>query len=262
VGGGDRGATRGGGPRVPGPESRQSSPESRVPSPGQLLSFISGLLVLFLALNGPLHDLSDDYLFSAHMVQHLVLTMLVPPLLIAGIPGWMLRPALRVPGVYAVARRISTGRAAFAIFSVTMVAWHIPLLYNLAMEHHPIHIVEHLCFLVAATIMWWPIMSTLPELPRLSYPAQLLYVFLLMSPMMMVSAFITYADHVLYPFYAGAPRIWPITALEDQRIGGLIMWIPGGLIFVAVLSVIFFKWVGAGADDTASAQVEYQPTRG
>src|SRR5690348_8075505 len=109
--------------------------EDRVPTRGQILSFVAGLVVLFFSLNGPLHDLSDDYLFSAHMVQHLLLTMAVPPLLIAGIPGWMLRPALRVPGVYAVARRISTGRAAFAIFSVTMVAWHIPLLYNLAMEH-------------------------------------------------------------------------------------------------------------------------------
>jgi putative membrane protein len=223
---------------------------------------VAGLAVLFFSLNGPLHDLSDDYLFSAHMVQHLVLTMLVPPLLIAGIPGWMLRPALRIPGVFAVARRISTGPAAFGIFSVAIVGWHLPPLYNMAMVHHPVHIVEHLCFLVAATIMWWPIMSSLPELPRLAYPLQLLYVFLLMLPMTAVSIFITYADTVLYPFYATVPRIWGITALQDQRIGGLIMWIPGGFIFIAVLSVIFFKWVALGADDTAAAQVTLQTTRG
>jgi len=245
----------------PSPEPRAPSPEgARVPSPGQIACFVAGLLVLFLSLNGPLHDLSDDYLFSAHMVQHLLLTMLVPPLLIAGIPGWMLRPSLRVPGVFAVARRISTGAAAFVIFSVTMIGWHVPPLYNLAMTHHPVHIVEHLCFLVAATIMWWPIMGSLPELPRLSYPGQLLYVFLLMIPMLIISIFITYADTVLYPFYAQAPRIWPITALQDQRLGGLIMWIPGGLIYISVLSVIFFKWVARGAEDgTAEAQVDWNP---
>jgi len=238
--------------RIPHPASR--------PTSGQIACFVAGLLVLFLSLNGPLHDLSDDYLFSAHMVQHLLLTMLVPPLLIAGIPGWMLRPSLRVPGVFAVARRISTGAAAFVIFSVTMIGWHVPPLYNLAMTHHPVHIVEHLCFLVAATIMWWPIMGSLPELPRLSYPGQLLYVFLLMIPMLIISIFITYADTVLYPFYAQAPRIWPITALQDQRLGGLIMWIPGGLIYISVLSVIFFKWVARGAEDgTAEAQVDWNP---
>ncbi|HEX6965164.1 MAG TPA: cytochrome c oxidase assembly protein [Gemmatimonadaceae bacterium] len=234
--------------------------EARAPTAGQILSFVAGLTVLFLVLNGPLHDLSDDYLFSAHMVQHLLLTMLVPPLLIAGIPGWMIRPALRIPGVFPVAKRIGSGLGAFLIFSGTMVGWHIPQAYNLAMAHHPVHIVEHLCFLVAATIMWWPLMSSLPEVPRLAYPAQMLYAFLLMLPMELISIFITYADTVLYPFYAQAPRIWAITALQDQRIGGLIMWIPGTLIFVGILSAVFFKWSASGMDDAASAQVERLPS--
>ncbi|HET7563698.1 MAG TPA: cytochrome c oxidase assembly protein [Gemmatimonadaceae bacterium] len=233
--------------------------EDRVPTRGQIVSFIAGLVVLFFTLNGPLHDLSDDYLFSAHMVQHLVLTMAVPPLLIAGIPGWMIRPALRIPGVFPVARRIGSGLGAFLVFSVAMMGWHVPQAYNLAMTHHPIHIVEHLCFLVAATIMWWPLMSSLPEVPRLPYPGQLLYTFLLMIPMMIISIFITYSDTVLYPFYAHAPRIWEITALQDQRIGGLIMWIPGGFVFIGILSVIFFKWAARGMDDAASAQVDWKP---
>lgn len=214
------------------------------PTIGQKLLFASGLAVLFLSLNGPLHDLSDGYLFTAHMVQHLVLTLLVPPLLIAGTPGWMLLPALRVSWVEAVARRVTRPLAAFAIFSVTMIAWHLPPLYNLAMAVHPVHIVEHLCFLVTATIMWWPIMSPMPELPRLPYGPQMLYVIGLALPMSVLAIVLTYADTVLYPAYAAAPRIWGITPLEDQRYGGLLMWLPGGLIFFAVASVRFFQWAG------------------
>ncbi len=142
------------------------------PTTAQRAAFTSGLAVLFFTLNGPFHDLSDGYLFTVHMAQHLVLTMLVPPLLIAGTPGWMLRPALQVPRVFALARWVTRPVAAFAIFNITLVVWHLPPLYNLAMAEHPVHIVQHLCFLVSATIMWWPLMSTMPELPRLSYPQQ------------------------------------------------------------------------------------------
>jgi putative membrane protein len=229
------------------------------PSPGQKLAFASGLAVLFLTLNGPIHDLSDSYLFSAHMVQHLLLTMLVTPLLIAGTPGWMLRPALRYRAVAAVARRITTGPAAFAIFNLTLVVWHLPSLYNAALLHHPVHIVQHLCFLVASTLMWWPLMSPLPELPRLSYPQQMLYAFLMTLPMTVVSIFITYAGTLLYPFYAGVPRLWGLSPRDDQLLGGLIMWIPGGLIFLGVLTVVFFRWAASGEDDVVSAQVVERP---
>jgi putative membrane protein len=227
--------------------------ERRRPTAGQRAAFVAGLLVLFASLNGPLHDLSDGYLFSAHMVQHLVLTMLVTPLLIAGTPGWMLRPALRSPTVLAVARRLTTPAACFLIFNGVLIAWHLPPLYNAAMAHHGVHIVQHLCFLVASTFMWWPLMSPVPELPRISYPKQMLYTFLLTIPMSTVSIAITYSNTVLYPAYAVAPRILPLSPLEDQRLGGLIMWIPGGFIFLAVLTVVFFRWAAANSDEAALA---------
>jgi putative membrane protein len=220
------------------------------PTAGQRAAFASGLAVLFLALNGPLHDLGDSYLFTAHMAQHLVLTMLVTPLLLAGTPGWMLRPALDTPWVFALAKRVTAAPAAFAIFNITLVVWHLPPLYNLAMADHNVHIVQHLCFLVASTIMWWPLLSTMPELPRLSYPKQLLYAIAMALPMSVIAIVLTYADTSLYPAYASAPRIWGITPIEDQRYGGLLMWIPGGMIFFAVASVRFFQWAASeGAND-------------
>ena len=226
------------------------------PSTGQRSAFFTALALIFLSLNGWIHDLSDYYLFSAHMVQHLVLTLVAPPLLIMGTPGWMLRPALAWRGVGAFARAITSAPRAFIIFNVVLAAWHLPLMYGLAMAHHPVHIVQHLCFMAGATLMWWPVLSPLPELPRLSYPAQMLYLFLLTIPMSIVAVCIVYARSLLYPAYAAAPRIWGITPMQDQMIGALIMWIPGGLFFFVIISVVFFRWQQEGGEDsTASAQV-------
>lgn len=225
------------------------------PSRLQSAAFAGGLVVMFLSINGPLHDISDFYLFSGHMVQHLVLTIVVPPLLLLGTPGWMLRPALRYPAIAAVARAVTTARAAFVIFNLILAGWHLPPLYNAAMYYHPVHILQHLMFLVGAVLMWWPLLSPLPELPRLSYPGQMLYSFLMTLPMTVISIFIVYADHMLYPAYASAPRLWGLSPLEDQQLGGLIMWIPGGLFFYLLTSLIFVRWTTSQRDDQAGAQV-------
>ena len=227
----------------------------RSPTTTQRAMFFSALAIIFLSLNGWLHDLSDSFLFSAHMVQHLVLTLAAPPLLVMGTPGWMLRPALRWRGVGPVARFLTKAPVAFVLFNLVIIVWHLPPMYEFAMEHHNIHIVQHLCFMVAATLMWWPVLSPMPELPRLSYPLQMLYLFLMTIPMSIVAVCIAYADHALYPFYAAAPRIWGITPMQDQTIGALIMWIPGGLFFFTVISVIFFRWQQADGDSAEVAQV-------
>jgi putative membrane protein len=219
--------------------------------------FAAGMVTMFLALNGWIHDLSDTYLFSAHMVQHLLLAFVVAPLLIMGTPGWMLRPALRWPAVALAATWLTRPARCFAIFNVVVAVWHLPVLYNLALLHHPVHIAQHLMFIVAAVLMWWPILSPLAELPRLAYPAQMLYLFLMSIPMSIISVYIAYADSVLYPAYASAPRVWGLSPMQDQLIGGLIMWIPGGLYFFTIISVVFYRWQQHGADDSvAGAQVD------
>ena len=228
---------------------------------GQQIAFFSGLAVIFFSLNGPLHDLSDTDLFSAHMVQHLLLSLAVPPLLLVGTPGWMLRPFLANNRIARVARAITRPTRCFIIFNVIIAAWHLPPLYNTAMAHHPVHIVQHLTFMVGSVLMWWPFLSPLPELPRLSYPGQMLYCFLMVIPMSIVSIYIAMADHVLYPAYSIAPRVWDITPMSDQQIGGLIMWIPGGLLFYVVMTFVFFKWAGRDTDTTAGAQVDWRPPR-
>ncbi len=227
----------------------------RRPPPGQAARFLGGLLALLLALNGPLHDLSDWYLFSAHMVQHLVLTLVVPPLLLTGVPGFMLdallRPCLarRAPG--AVVRTLTRPLPAFTAYAVAVVGWHLPGPYNTALEIHGWHVVEHVALLGAAILGWWPIVSPSRLAPPLPYAAQLLYLFVFGMPMTVVAAMITGAERVLYPFYEAAPRIVDLTPLADQRLGGVIMWVPSGLIPLAAFTIVFFRWVAAEADEPA-----------
>jgi len=220
--------------------------------------FFSGLLLMFASLNGPIHDLSDDYLFSAHMVQHLLLTLAVPPLLLAGVPGSMLRPLLSRPAIAPGVRFFTRAPICFVVFAIVIAMWHLPPFYNAAMANHNLHILEHLMFMGAAVLMWWPLMSQLPEFPRLAYPGQMLYSFLTSIPMSIVAVYIAMADHVLYPAYSGAPRVLPLSPLEDQLLGALIMWIPGGIIFIIIMTVVFFKWNARGEDSTAGAQVDWK----
>ena len=235
---------------------RQIHPRTRV-GPAKVVSFLGALLVLFVALTGPIHDLSDYYLFSVHMVQHMLLIFAMPPLLLYGTPGFMLRPLIRSPRVRELGRRLTRPASAFAIFNVTLVAWHVPPLYNLAMDRHPVHIAEHLMIMAAAVILWWPVLSPLPELPRAPYPVQLLYLFVVGLPMVMVAIIIAMADSLLYPFYSTAPRVWAsLSPQADQNLGGLIMWIPGGMVFLVAIAVVFFRWQAAGASDTALPTVE------
>jgi putative membrane protein len=224
---------------------------------GRIAAFAGGLAVMLGALTGPLHDLSDYYLFSAHMVQHLLLAFAVCPLLLFGMPRWLADRLLSPPWVQRIGRPLTRPSGAFAAFNLVLVAWHLPPLYNLAMVQHPIHIVQHLMILAVSMLLWWPVLSPSRLLPRAPFPIQLLYLFVVGLPMVVVSIFIAMADSVLYPYYAAAPRVWEaLTPQADQHLGGLIMWIPGGFVFLTALSVVFFRWQAAGGDDLATTATE------
>ncbi len=208
----------------------------------QVASFVGALGVAFLALDGPLHNLSDNYLFSAHMAQHLVLTLLFPPLLLYGTPTWVVRPLIGPRWLFRVAAVLTRPLPAAVIFSTPITLWHFPGFYEAALRHHPLHIVQHLVFIATAVLMWWPVLSPVPELPRASYLTQLLYLFLLGLPMSLVGALITLSEEVLYPFYTRAPRVWELTPLADQQLGGLLMWVVGTLVLWAAATVVWFRW--------------------
>ena len=211
--------------------------------PKRIVSFTLGVWFIFFALYSPLDVLSDEFLFSAHMVQHLILTLIVPPLLLMGTPGWLLRPLLQSPVVFQVARFVTYPVAAFLLFNGIFAVWHVPTIYEAGLNHLSIHIIQHLLFMATGILMWWPVLSPIPELPRLPYPGQVLYLFLLSIPPAVVGGLITFSDEVLYPTYASATEIWGISAASDQQIGGVMMKLPGFLIFVVAAAIIFFTWV-------------------
>jgi putative membrane protein len=205
-------------------------------------AFLGGVAVLFVSLNGPLHDLSDGYLFSAHMAQHMLLMMVMAPLLVLGLPDWLVRPALRRPGVERIARLLTHPAVAYVAYNVILIGWHFPAAYGFALENHDVHIVQHLLFMAVAVMMWWPIVEPVRELRRIERPAVLLYVFAFGIPMSVLSAFITMSDTVIYEWYAAAPRVTSLDPLSDQQLGGLIMWVPGMIIFWTAVGAVFLRW--------------------
>ena len=208
----------------------------------QIASFMAGIAVLFVSLNGPIHELSDYYLFSAHMVQHLLLTLVMPPLLLLGTPDWLLRSLLRHPALRATARALTSPLPAFGIYNVVFAGWHLPQFYNYALEHHNAHIVQHLMFIAAAVLVWWPVVEPLPEMRNIPTPARMLYLFALGIPMSVVSALITLSSDVLYAWYSAAPRVFSLSAIDDQQMGGLIMWVPGMMVYWIAITILFFRW--------------------
>ncbi len=224
-----------------GPLRHRFPGSSDVPT-RRIVLFTVGLWSIFFALYSPLDPLSDYYLFSAHMIQHLFLVLVGPPLMLLGTPGWMLRPILQLPGVYPVAKVLTFPVLAALLFNVVFAIWHVPAVYEAGLNSITVHIIQHLTFIATGVIMWWPVLSPMKELPRLPYGAQVLYMFILSIPPAIVGALITFADGTLYETYAQAPEIWGISTAADQQIGGVIMKLPGFLIFVTAAGIIFFNW--------------------
>jgi putative membrane protein len=209
----------------------------------QVITFLLGMLLMFLALVSPLDELGDSYLFSAHMLQHLFLTIVGPPLLLLGTPGWLLKPLLRKRFLFLIARCLTYPAIAFFLFNADFWLWHAPPLYDATLENQGIHILEHLTFIIFGVINWWPIFSPMEEgLPRLSLGGQVLYLFFSCMPTVALGAGLTFAPP-LYAPYLAAPRVWGISAATDQQLGGLIMWIPGNILYIIIMSALFIRWM-------------------
>ena len=213
-------------------------------------------MVIYLAEGSPLHDLAELYLFSAHMVQHLILSYLVPPLLIAGVPGWLWQPLLLNRWVKPLAHVLTRPLVALLVFSFAFSLWHFPAIYEGALQNSLVHHLEHVVFIGTAVIMWWPIMSPLEELPRLGPAGQVVYLLLLPVAQFLAPAFLTFSQVPFYPTYISAPRLMGLTPLMDQQLGGAIMKIGGFVAFGIPLVLAFFRWF---ARDSGSTRRPIQP---
>lgn len=204
--------------------------------------FSVGMLVLWIGADWPIHDLAERYLYSMHMVQHLLFTLVAPPLLLAGIPAWMMRSVLRPKPVRDLWRFLTRPVVALIVFNGVLLFTHWPAVVDRAVGNELMHFSLHLLLVASAAVMWWPVMSPLPEMPALTPPGQMMYLFLQSLAPTIPASFLTFGHTLIYPVYGTFPRIWGISALTDQLLAGLEMKILGGLVLWGFITVIFFRW--------------------
>lgn len=204
--------------------------------------FSAGMLSLLVASSWPLHDLAEERLYAAHMVQHMLYMFVAPPLLIAGIPPWMWRGLLRIRGVGGIFRFLVRPLVALVLFNAVVLFIHWPAVVEAQIRSELVHFVLHVLIVGAGLVMWWPVMSPVPELAALSPPGQMLYLFFQSLAPTIPASFLTFGRSPLYPIYATFPRIWGIGPLEDQLIAGLVMKLGGGLVLWGFIAAIWFRW--------------------
>lgn len=215
---------------------------TRPASRRQVAAFSLGLLTLWVGADWPVHDLAEDYLYSVHMTQHLMFSLVVPPLLLLGTPAWMLRELLGRTRLFGVVQRLARPLLALILFNGVVVVTHWPAFVDATLRSEPTHFAAHAVLFVSALVMWCPVAAPLPELRPLSPPAQMVYLFLQSIVPTVPASFLVFAVEPIYKFYETVPRLWGISAGEDQRIGGLLMKLGGGLLLWAIITVLFFRW--------------------
>jgi putative membrane protein len=209
--------------------------------------FSLGMLALFVGSTWPMHDLAEQRLYAAHMVQHMLYTLVAPPLLVAGIPVWMWRAFLRIRPLAIVFRFLVRPLVALIVFNGVLLFTHWPAVVEASIRSEPLHLALHMLIVGSGIVMWWPVMSPVPELPALSPPGQMIYLFLQSLAPTIPASFLTFGHSPLYPAYATFPRIWGLDVLDDQLIAGLVMKLVGGAILWGFIISIWFRWYARDA---------------
>ena len=224
---------------VEGPAPPPTQPE--VLKPRQWF-FFTGVLFLWIGADWPVHELAEDYLFSVHMVQHTLFSLVAPPLLLLGVPTSVLRRIFRSDASLRVLRVLTRPLVALILFNGVVLVTHWPVLVDASLRSEALHFVLHTVLFTSSVLMWWPVIDPMPELKRLSEPGKMLYLFLQSILPTVPASFITFASEPVYKFYETAPRIWGIDVLTDQQSAGLIMKIGGGLLLWLCIATIYFRW--------------------
>lgn len=211
-------------------------------TPGQRWQWYGALAALWLVSGWPIHDIGETALFTLHMIEHMVIALVVPPLLLRGCPRWLGDATLGHPNVARLLRPLARAVPAFVIFNTTFILIHWPDLVGWMLTSRPIHFVVHAGLFGAATLMWLPIFSPAAAIPRLNAPAQMLYLFLQSLLPTVPASFLTFSSVPIYPVYGDAALAYGLTAVADQTIAGVVMKLGGGLLLWGTIAVIWFRW--------------------
>ncbi|HZU34077.1 MAG TPA: cytochrome c oxidase assembly protein [Candidatus Angelobacter sp.] len=218
----------------------------------QRIFFIAGMAALALTLLSPIHKLGSE-LFSVHMTQHELLMLVVAPLLVFGRPGTPMLWALPFDARIKLTRMIhwvflekiwAIGSAPFAVWilhGITLWLWHVPLLYQATLDNEFVHAAQHTTFLGTALLFWWTLFYGRGG--RMGYGTAVAYIFTTAVHTSVLGALLTCSSRLWYPAYLGRTEAWGLTALQDQQLGGLIMWVPAGLVYIALGLWLFAAWL-------------------
>lgn len=221
--------------------ARRHLPVGEAAVTGRQIAWFATGLFLFVTVEGwPFHDIGGQSLFSFHMTEHMVLALIVPPAMLKGIPSWLLQLVVRP--ILPVLRVVTKPLPAILFFNVVLALIHVPAVLATMLSSEPAHFLFHSLLVTSATIMWWPVIGPIPEIPKLPPPYAMGYLFVQSLVPTIPASFMTFAEDVLYKVYEGTPRLWGWDVLTDQLVAGLIMKIGGGIILWTAITVIFFKW--------------------
>jgi putative membrane protein len=220
---------------------RWAPPGGRAVTRGQVTCFALGVAATWLAADWPIHDVAERSMYSVHMVQHLLFSLVAAPLLLLGTPAWLLRAVLRPEPVFRCVRRLARFLPAILLYNLVLVLAHWPAVVDATLRSGLLHFLAHAVIFLTALIVWLPVVSPLPEIPRLPPPQRMVFLFLQSVVPTIPASFLTFGAKPLYHFYEHVPQIWG-TTLDDQRTAGLIMKLGAGLLIWVVIAVVFFRW--------------------
>ena len=210
--------------------------------PLHALAFAAGMLALLAALVSPIDGLGDDYLFSAHMVQHVLIGDIAPLLILLGLSRVIMRPATR--RLVGLERRLgpfASPVAAIAVWLFVMYLWHVPALYDAAVEHPLVHLIEHVSFFAAGVALWWPLIQPVPMRRRMTGLQPVWYIGAAKGGLAALGLYLTWSTTAIYPYYESTPRIWGLSPVNDQNVAGVIMMLEQSITLAIVLVVVFMR---------------------
>jgi cytochrome c oxidase assembly factor CtaG len=211
-------------------------------TPLHAVAFAGAVLALVAALVSPIDGLGEDYLFSAHMLQHVLLGDIAPLLLLLSLSRVMLRPLTRrLMGIERALGPLASPFTAIFVWLGTMYLWHIPALYDAALEHPLIHVLEHFSFFGAGLALWWPLVQPIPMRRTLTGLQPLGYIAAAKGGLAALGLLLAWSSTAYYPFYEDVPRIWGLSAVEDQNVAGVIMMVEQSLTLVLVMVWVFVR---------------------
>lgn len=225
----------------------------------RVVSFLLGVLLLYAGVGTPLDAISDHFLFSAHMLEHVVLSLFAPPLLLAGMPPWLLRRLLG-PRLQKLAGWLTQPLVGLIVFNLAFSVYHFPLIYEAGLHSEAVHFFQHAVLVATALMLWWPVITPLPEMARLSPPGKLLYLFLASIAMTPIFALLVFAPTPLYPTYLHTTQVFGFTPLQDQQLGAVVMKLGALAAYGIAAGIVFFSWVAReAARERAATLSVYRP---